>query len=108
MSCRILVVDDTPLVCDQLKQLLELEGYEVETAPSGRIALEMLHAQTFDLLITDLRMDDMGGFELLRAVRTERLPFGVVLLTGHGDTQIALDAMKAGADDFITKPCEPE
>jgi DNA-binding NtrC family response regulator len=108
MTCRILVVDDTPLVCDQLRQLLELEGYEVQTAPGGRDALEMLHAQTFHLLITDLRMDDMGGVELLRAVRAERLPFGVVLLTGHGDTQIALDAMKAGADDFITKPCEPE
>jgi two-component system NtrC family response regulator len=53
-------------------------------------------------------MPDMDGFELLTTVRAEKLPFGVIVLTGHGDTYVALEAMKAGADDFVTKPCEPD
>jgi DNA-binding NtrC family response regulator len=60
------------------------------------------------LLITDLRMPDLSGEELLATVRSEKLPFGVIVLTGHGDTQVALEAMKAGADDFVTKPYEPD
>jgi len=108
MKRRILVVDDTPLVCEHLSQLLQHDGFEVETASDGRSALESLRSNTFHLLITDLRMPDMNGFELLTTVRAEKLPFGVIVLTGHGDTDVALDAMKAGADDFVTKPCEPE
>jgi DNA-binding NtrC family response regulator len=107
MKRRILVADDTPFFRDSMRQLLELDGFEVETASGGRPALERVRHDPFDLLITDLRMDDMGGFELLRAVRAENLPLGVLVLTGYGDTRIALDAMKSGADDFITKPCEP-
>ena len=108
MKRRILVVDDTPLVCEHLNQILGEAGYQVETANDGRSALEALRARPFHLLITDLRMPDLDGFQLLTAVRAERLPFGVIVLTGHGDTRVALEAMKAGADDFVTKPCEPD
>jgi DNA-binding NtrC family response regulator len=105
---RILVVDDSPFVCEQLSQFLQPEGFEIESACDGRSALEMLRQRPFHLLITDLFMPEPNGFELLRIVRAERLPFGVIVLTGHGDAQIALSAMKVGADDFMTKPCEPE
>src|SRR4051794_39854186 len=108
MDRRILVVDDSPLICNLLRQILERDGYEVETADGGQSALEALRARPFHLLITDLRMPDMDGHDLLRTVRAERLPFGVIVLTGYGDTQVALDAMKAGADDFVTKPFEPD
>ena len=67
-----------------------------------------LRTRQFHLLITDLRMPDMDGFELLTTVRAEKLPFGVIVVTGHGDTYVALEAMKAGADDFVTKPYEPD
>jgi DNA-binding NtrC family response regulator len=108
MKRRILVVDDTPLLCEHLTRILELDGFEVESVCDGRSALELLRTKQFHLLITDLRMPDMGGFELLTIVRAEKLPFGVIVLTGHGDTSVALEAMKAGADDFVTKPCEPD
>jgi DNA-binding NtrC family response regulator len=107
MKRRILVVDDTPLIREHLRVILELDHYEVETACDGRSALEALRERVFHLVITDLRMPDMSGIELLSAVRSERMPFGVIMLTGHGDTQVALDAMKAGADDFVTKPYDP-
>jgi DNA-binding NtrC family response regulator len=108
MKRRILVVDDTPLVCEHLSKILELDGFEVESVGDGRSALERLRTRQYHLLITDLRMPDLDGFELLTTVRAEKLPFGVIVLTGHGDTYVALEAMKAGADDFVTKPCEPD
>ena len=108
MKRRILVVDDLPLFRDHLKVILESEGYEVETLGDGRSALELLREQVFHLAITDLRMPDMNGLELLEAIRFEKLPLGVIVLTGHGDTRIALDAMKAGADDFVSKPYDPD
>ncbi len=108
MTRRILVVDDSQTIRDHLRAILELDGLEVETAPDGRTALEALRTRPFHMVITDLRMPDMDGFQLLRAVRAEKLPFGVIVLTGFGDTQVALDAMKAGADDFVTKPYEPD
>src|SRR4051812_8194834 len=108
MKRRILVVDDTPLIREHLRVILEMDHYEVETACDGRSALEALRERLFHLLVTDLRMPDMSGIELLSTVRSERLPFGVIVLTGHGDTQVALEAMKAGADDFVTKPYDPD
>ena len=108
MTRRILVADDHPLIREHLKVILEIDGYEVETASDGLAALAAARARLFHLAITDLRMPDMGGIELLTAIRSEGLPLGVILLTGHGDTQIALEAMKAGADDFVSKPYEPD
>jgi DNA-binding NtrC family response regulator len=108
MKRRILVVDDTPLIREHLRVILEMDGFEVETAGDGRSALAAVRERLFHLVITDLRMPDVSGIELLTTVRSERLPFGVIVLTGHGDTQVALDAMKAGADDFMTKPYEPD
>ncbi len=108
MNRRILVVDDLPLNREHLRVILEMDGHEVETAGDGRSALACVRERVFHLVITDLRMPDMGGIELLTTVRAERLPFGVIVLTAYGDTQVALDAMKAGADDFITKPFEPD
>jgi DNA-binding NtrC family response regulator len=108
MRRRILVVDDTPLIREHLRVILEMDDYEVETAADGRSALQALRERIFHLVVTDLRMPDMSGIELLTTVRAERMPFGVIVLTGHGDTQVALEAMKAGADDFVTKPYEPD
>ena len=105
---RILVVDDLALIREHLKVILEAEGYEVESVGDGRSALELLRDRVFHLAITDLRMPDMNGLELLAAVRAEKLPLGIIVLTGHGDTHVALDAMKAGADDFISKPYDPD
>ncbi|HWE36218.1 MAG TPA: sigma-54 dependent transcriptional regulator [Isosphaeraceae bacterium] len=108
MRRRILVVDDDLFTCQIVRGFLEPEGYEVEAVADGRSALEALRGGPFHLMITDMSMPDLDGLGLLAAVRGERFPCGVIFLTGFGDTEVALEAMKAGADDFLTKPCEPE
>ncbi len=107
MNPRILVVDDTPLTRESLAQILQADGLEVETVAEPRAALERLRSGQFQLLLTDHRMPVMSGIELLGVVRAEKIPCGVIILTGHGDPQLALECMKAGADDFVAKPCDP-
>ena len=105
---RILVVDDMEFNRHHLRKVLESEGFEVDTVGDGRSAWNQLRAQRYDLVITDLRMPDLSGLELLAKVRAERLPVGVIVLTAFGDPAEALRAMKAGADDFVAKPYEPD
>jgi len=108
MKRRILTVDDQKLSCDHLHQILEPEGYEVEAAYDGASALEKLRDGVFHLVVTDLKMPDMSGFELLSTLRARRVPVGVVVVTAYGDTSEALQVMKAGADDFLRKPYDAE
>ena len=108
MKRRILLVDDEPLCCEHLCKILEADGFEVETVGEGGAALEAARTRLFHLMITDLRLPDMNGITLLTTTRAERLPFGVIVMTAYGDTQVALDVMKAGADDFISKPLEAD
>ena len=105
---RILAVDDMEFNRHHLRKVLESEGFEVDTVGDGRSAWDQLRARTYDLVITDLRMPDLNGLDLLAKVRAERLPVGVIVLTAFGDPAEALRAMKAGADDFVAKPYEPE
>jgi two-component system, NtrC family, response regulator HydG len=108
MNMRILAVDDMEFNRDHLRKVLELDGHEVETAADGRSALERLRQGTFHLVITDLRMPDMSGHALLSQLRKERFPVGVIILTAYGDTEDAFRTMKAGADDYLTKPYDPD
>src|SRR5271168_3956787 len=103
MTRRILVVDDMEFNRHHLRKVLEADGFEVDTVGDGRSAWNQLRAQRYDLVITDLRMPDFSGLDLLAKVRSERLPVGVIVLTAFGDPAEALQAMKAGADDFVTK-----
>ena len=105
---RILVVDDMEFNRHHLRKILESDDFEVETVGDGRSAWERLRVQKYDLVITDLRMPELSGLELLAKVRAERLPVGVIVLTAFGDPTEALRAMKAGADDFVAKPYEPD
>ena len=109
MRPRILVVDDdTPFVGQHLKLILGHDGYDVEIQGDARISLNRLRTRQFGLLITDYKMPGFSGMDLLSAVRAEKLPCGVILLTGYGDTELVRAVMKAGADDFITKPFDPD
>lgn len=105
---NIIVVDDE----QSLRQVLELvfreEGYAVRTAFNGVQALEMLEAEPADVILTDVRMPDMDGIELLRNVRERNPDVGVVLMTAHSSVETARDAFKLGADDFIEKPFDVE
>jgi DNA-binding NtrC family response regulator len=108
MKRRILAVDDQEFNRHHLRKVLESDGFEVETVADGRSAWEELRAHKYHLMITDLRMPDLSGLDLLARVRAERLPVGVIVLTAYGDPSEALRAMKAGADDFVTKPYDPD
>ncbi len=109
MRPRILVVDDeTPFVGEHLKHILGEDGYDVEVLSDARQALDRLRTRQFQLLLTDYKMPEFNGMDLLSAVRSEGLPCGVILLTGYGDPELVRSVMKAGADDFVTKPFDPD
>ena len=108
MKRRILAVDDKEFNRNHLRKVLESDGFEVETVADGQSAWDELRANKYHLVITDLRMPELSGLDLLARVRAERLPVGMIVLTAFGDPTEALRAMKAGADDFITKPYDPD
>jgi len=105
MSARVLVVEDEHAIRLALKGLLTRDGFEVELAENGEIAIDRLESEAFDLVITDLALGrGASGMEVLRAARRERPEIGVVMITAHGSEKIAVEAMKSGADDYIPKP----
>ena len=105
---RLLVVDDEQPQRQMLQSILERAGFEVCTAGDGKAALTVLAEQSFDLLLTDQRMPEMDGLELLRTVRqslsTQSLP--VIVLTGSSNPRDELEVLETGADDFLLKPIE--
>jgi two-component system, NtrC family, response regulator HydG len=103
-GARILVVDDEVSNLKVLERLLGKGGYAVFTAASGPEALDVLRAEQPELLLTDLKMPGMDGLELLRAARTVSPTTEVILMTAYGTVEIAVEAMKEGAYDFVTKP----
>lgn len=108
MKGRILVVDDDDAVRLVLGGLLEQDGHHVERARSGRDALARIVPASIDVVLTDVRMPGMSGMELLERVRAEHPEVPVVMLTAHGSVPLAVEAMRAGATDFLTKPFERE
>ncbi len=101
---RILVVDDEQANRVTLERILRREGWDVLQAPDGRQALDTLRAQGADVVITDLKMPGMSGLELLRAIKALSPDIEVLLMTAYGTVETAVDAMKEGAYDFVTKP----
>lgn len=101
---RILLVDDEVAHLKTLERLFVKEGYEVETAEGGQEALDLVRATPVNLVITDLMMPDLDGLDLLKLVRTIRPETEVILMTAFGTVERAVEGMKEGAYDFITKP----
>src|SRR6476660_3248658 len=101
---RILVVDDEVNARTALAELLRDEGYHVETASDAFKALGKLDAFTPDAIVTDLQMPGMSGIELLGKVRAREEAPAVVIMTAFGAVQSAVDAMRAGAADYVAKP----
>jgi two-component system, OmpR family, KDP operon response regulator KdpE len=100
---NILVVDDEPQITRVLKTTLSSQGYGIRTAADGKQALQEMESWTPDLVITDLRMPNMDGLQLCRAIRAEsRVP--IIVLSVKGEETIKVEALDAGADDYITKP----
>ncbi len=100
----ILVADDEEGIRTFVAEALEMAGHDVETAPDGHAAAERMEKTSFDLLITDLKMPGLDGLQLLKRVRSEQPEVEVVVLTAHGSVDTAVEAMKAGAFDYLQKP----
>src|SRR5205809_1524647 len=108
MKGRVLVVDDERRQRDILQMILEAEGYETTAAGNGRQALQAAGADTFDVVLTDLKMPDMNGIEVLSELLALQPSPLVVLMTAHGTIDSAVDAMRKGAFDYLTKPLEKD
>ncbi len=104
MKGRLLIVDDERGILVALRGLFGKEGYEVETAESGEEALAKVRAGLFHVVITDLSMKGMSGLDLLREIRRLDPESAVLMITAYGSQRIAVEAMKAGAEDYLPKP----
>lgn len=107
MNSRILLVEDEPDVRLVVTDFLRAEGYEPECARDGVEGLRMALDQRFDLLILDVMMPGMDGFELCRALRIKGYDGAVLMLTARGQTQDKVEGLRGGADDYLTKPFDP-
>lgn len=104
MKFNILVIDDEPNIREGLADALKMDGYDVAVAEDGKKGLEYAATHDVDLIITDLRMPVMSGEEVLAKAVSDFPGVPVIVLTGHGSVETAVDAMRAGAYDFLTKP----
>jgi DNA-binding NtrC family response regulator len=103
-TASILVVDDEENAREGLSKILSKEGYRVETAANGKEAIDSLKRQRYDLVITDMRMPLMDGFEVLREIKKMDENIGVIMITAYGEVESYLEAMNMGAFEYINKP----
>lgn len=108
MSARILIADDDAVSCQLFSEVLEKEGYHVARAQSGEQALEQLEKRDYDLLLVDVRMPGMSGLDVTRTVRKEYPGLPVVVMTAFGSIETAIEAIREGAYDYISKPMNLE
>ena len=107
-NVSILIVDDESIVRSSLKSWLEEDGYNIETAASGDEALRKLQRQQYHIMLVDIKMPGIDGIELLRRVKDINPEIEVVMITAYASIESAVEAMKIGAFDYITKPFEPD
>ncbi len=108
MKARLLVVDDEEQFVEALSERLAMRGYDVTTSLSGEDAIEKMKNYTFDVVILDVRLPGIEGTEVLRKIKSLKPLTEVIMLTGHGTVEMAIEGMKLGAFDFLMKPCETE
>ncbi|MDH3599793.1 MAG: response regulator, partial [Candidatus Tectomicrobia bacterium] len=104
----ILIVDDERDTRDALDMILRREEHEVLSAGSGESALEHLNRHEVDLVLSDVKMPGIDGLTLLRRVKARDAGIVVVMMSGHGDITVAVEAMKEGAFDYLVKPCKKD
>lgn len=102
--CEILILDDEPIVGERLKPALEKEGHRVEVFVDPMRALERLEAKEFDIVVTDIRMDEMDGIQILERVTAKNRQTKVIMITGYATLEVARESLTKGAFDFIAKP----
>ncbi|MBW2077644.1 MAG: response regulator [Deltaproteobacteria bacterium] len=105
---KALVIDDEQIVLDSVSTLLRDEGFDVDVSLSGREGLDWAIERKYDVILTDIRMPDIGGMRVLRDVKRIHQSLPVIMITGYASVDSAVQAMKLGAADYIEKPFEPE
>jgi DNA-binding NtrC family response regulator len=103
---RILVIDDDPAVRASLRMILEYEGYQIVSATTGREGLDLVQGATPDLVLLDVDMPGIDGLAVLRKLNSAHASLPVVMISAHGTTSIAREALRCGAVDFLEKPFE--
>ncbi len=103
-SYSILIVDDEPLIRKSLYEILKIEGFDAHATLNGEEAVSLFSTKTFDIVITDMKLPKMSGLELLSFVKKKHPSTEVILITGYGSIETAVEAMKKGAFDYVTKP----
>ncbi len=104
MPARILVIDDEESMCNFMEIMLAREGYQVDTANSGKEGLALLRESDYDLVLADLNMPEMSGIDVLREIKTFKSDQDLIVMTAYASVDTAIEAMKQGAVDYITKP----
>jgi DNA-binding NtrC family response regulator len=105
---KALVIDDEQIVLDSVRKILTDEDYEVNVSLSGREGLNKAIEKEYDIVLTDIRMPDIGGMRVLRDVKRAKPSLPVVIITGYATVQSAVQAMKLGAADYLEKPFTPD
>ena len=108
MKENILIIDDDSAIRDGCCQVLKKSGYDVVESATGKEGLEKIDRYEFDLLLLDLKLPDINGLDLIRQAREKDLSVPIVVITGYGTIQNAVEAMRLGANDFLPKPFEPD
>lgn len=104
----ILIIDDEKSLVDLLTVVFKKEGYRVKTSLSVTGALDLLEKEAFDLIITDIKMPQRSGMDILKAVKERSPEVPVIMITAYGSIQQAVEALKAGALDYVVKPFDVE
>jgi DNA-binding NtrC family response regulator len=103
----ICIIDDEVVVCKRLQQVLSKEKHNVETFVDSRQAIERIDEKDFDIVVTDIRMDNIDGMEVLSHVLKKGAATRVIMITGYATIEVAREAQAKGAFDFISKPFKP-
>ena len=108
VSKPILIVDDEPIVQESIRDWLKDAGYQVATAESGEEALEMIEKQDFSVMVVDVRLPGKTGITVLKEVKALRPEIKSIIITAYPSTELAAEAMKLGAIDYLIKPIAPD
>lgn len=108
MADKILVIDDDTSFCMMLKTFLQKNGFEVQNAFTAKEGIEQISNHTFEIILTDIRLPDADGLEILNKVTSDAIAAKVILMTGYTDIKTAVKAMKMGAFDYVGKPINPD
>ena len=108
MKSRLLLVDDEKQFIEALSERLSMRDYDVTTSLTGEDAIEKIENYNFDVVILDVRLPRIEGTAVLHEIKSLKPLTEVIMLTGHGTVEMAIEGMKLGAFDFLMKPCETE